>query len=74
MIDDPEPAPGEFSTVLALNDRICKWPIGNPGESGFRFCGRKADDGAPYCMDHARKAYQPASNKRDRANRSRGVA
>ena len=69
VIDEPEPAPGEFSTVLSLNDRICKWPIGNPGEPGFRFCGHKAVDGTPYCADHARKAYQPSQPKRDRANR-----
>lgn len=67
VMDDPEPAPGEFSTVLALNESICKWPLGNPGEEGFRFCGRKATDDAPYCLEHTRKAYQPSQPKRDRS-------
>jgi GcrA cell cycle regulator len=63
---EPEPEPGEWTTVLTLKERMCKWPIGNPGDNNFRFCGRKAGEGASYCMEHSRKAYQPAHLKRDR--------
>ena len=63
---EPEPEPGEWTTVLTLKEHMCKWPIGNPGDSNFRFCGRKAGEGASYCNEHARKAYQPAHIKRDR--------
>lgn len=63
---ESEPEPGEWTTVLTLRERMCKWPIGNPGDETFRFCGRKAGDGVPYCAEHARKAYQPAHVKRDR--------
>ncbi len=69
IIEEPEPEPGERMTVLTLKERMCKWPIGNPGEDNFRFCGRRAGDGAPYCNDHARKAYQPAHVRRDRMRR-----
>lgn len=66
VFEEPEPEPGEWTTVMTLKERMCKWPIGNPGEESFRFCGRRAGDGMPYCNEHARKAYQPAHVKRDR--------
>jgi len=62
---EPEPEPGEWTTVLTLRERMCKWPIGNPGDANFRFCGRKAGEGASYCVEHSRKAYQPANLKRN---------
>ena len=33
--------------LLDLNDRICRWPMGHPGESDFHFCGREANPGYP---------------------------
>jgi GcrA cell cycle regulator len=57
---------GGFATVLTINDRMCRWPIGDPAENEFHFCGHKPKSGSPYCEAHARKAYQPAANRRDR--------
>jgi GcrA cell cycle regulator len=57
---------GSFATVLTINDRMCRWPIGDPSENEFHFCGRKPKSGSPYCEAHARKAYQPPANRRDR--------
>lgn len=51
-------------TLLNLTDRMCKWPIGHPGDKDFRFCGTKADGGSPYCAEHAEQAYQPAQSRR----------
>ncbi len=51
-------APGT-ATVLTLGAHMCKWPIGDPATDDFTFCGRRAGDGAPYCVEHARLAYQP---------------
>ena len=50
------------ASILTLNDRMCKWPVGHPGESGFHFCGRKAQVGAPYCQEHVQQAYQPGTS------------
>ena len=50
---------GSHATVLTINDRMCRWPIGDPAENEFHFCGRKPKNGSPYCEAHARKAYQP---------------
>lgn len=58
---------GNFATVLTINDRMCKWPIGDPSENEFHFCGRKPKVGSPYCEAHARKAYQPQPVKTRRA-------
>lgn len=50
---------GSFATVLTINDRMCRWPIGDPAENEFHFCGRNPKSGSPYCEAHSRKAYQP---------------
>jgi len=47
------------ATVLTLGAHMCKWPIGDPSSDNFTFCGRRSDEGTPYCLEHARIAYQP---------------
>jgi GcrA cell cycle regulator len=51
-------APGT-ATVLTLGAHMCKWPIGDPATDEFTFCGRRSSDEGPYCVEHARLAYQP---------------
>lgn len=55
---------GEAATILTIRDSMCKWPIGDPADPAFAFCGRKAECG-PYCKEHAKIAFQPA-RKRER--------
>ncbi len=50
--------------LVALNDQMCKWPIGDPGAEGFHFCGHRNFNGLPYCEYHARLAYQPVNDRR----------
>ena len=57
---------GSFATVLTINDRMCRWPIGDPSKGEFHFCGHNPKQGSPYCEAHARKAYQPQTLRRDR--------
>ena len=54
------------TTLLDLNDKICKWPIGHPGEPDFHFCGDKVNPGFPYCVSHCGHAYQAQLPRRDR--------
>jgi GcrA cell cycle regulator len=64
-IAEPEPAlaeDGAFMSVLTISDRTCRWPIGDPCDSDFHYCGRKPKEGKPYCEIHARRAYQPQPN------------
>jgi len=57
---------GELATVLTLRDSMCKWPIGDPASSSFRFCGRKTGAGGAYCEGHSEMAYQPNQKRRRR--------
>lgn len=58
-------------TVLDLGggDR-CKWPIGDPRDPDFFFCGGKRLTGFPYCGYHARLAYETSTERK----RRRGTA
>lgn len=52
------------ATVLTLGAHMCKWPIGDPTSAEFSFCGRRASEEGPYCIEHARVAYQPPQAKK----------
>lgn len=54
----------ERASILTLKEAMCRWPIGDPTEEEFHFCGRKKDGSTPYCEHHARMAYQPAQSRR----------
>lgn len=54
------------TSLLDLNDKICKWPLGHPGEPDFHFCGDKVNPGFPYCVEHCGHAYQAQLPRRDR--------
>ncbi len=45
------PAPRRFSGPS------CQWPIGDPRNSDFHFCGEPAHPGKPYCLSHCAAAY-----------------
>ena len=62
----PSPEIADKTSLLDLNERICKWPIGHPGEPDFHFCGKAANPGFPYCVEHCGVAYQAQLPRRDR--------
>lgn len=47
-------------TVATLETNDCRWPIGDPREADFHFCGAQQVPGRPYCELHWRMAFQPA--------------
>lgn len=57
--------------LLELTERTCKWPIGDPAEEDFYFCGLPSVPGKPYCEHHVAVAFQPLSARRDRARSGR---
>ena len=68
---EPEPEPieniiplGQRCTIMELTDSKCHWPIGDPGQADFFFCGGKTVPGLPYCGYHSRVAYQPVNDRR----------
>jgi GcrA cell cycle regulator len=65
---EPQRLPnGDMVTVLTVKDTMCKWPIGDPADSTFGFCGHASVEGSPYCAEHARVAFQPAKKRERRA-------
>lgn len=56
--------PHERASIMTLKESMCRWPIGDPGEPEFHFCGRKKCGTLPYCEHHARMAYQPVQMRR----------
>lgn len=63
VLDIEKPVPLMLS-LLQLTDSTCKFPIGDPQEEGFGFCGASPRDDDPYCEYHCRLAYQPAGERR----------
>ena len=66
---EPEPELIEIpveqrKTLLQLNEKTCRWPVGDPGGTDFFFCGGDTANELPYCTYHCRVAYQPVSDRR----------
>jgi GcrA cell cycle regulator len=62
----PSAEVADKTSLLDLNDRVCRWPMGHPGEPDFHFCGEQANPGYPYCVAHCGVAYQAQLPRRDR--------
>ncbi|HYD06093.1 MAG TPA: GcrA family cell cycle regulator [Reyranella sp.] len=58
----PPPAP-KTSTRVATHagSKTCSWPMGDPKQPGFHFCGEPAEAGKPYCAHHCHVAYHKKS-------------
>ncbi len=54
----------ERRTIQTLEECHCRWPIGDPQEAEFHFCGKSKITGLPYCEFHARRAFQPPQARR----------
>lgn len=54
----PSPEMADKTSLLDLNERVCRWPMGHPGEADFHFCGVAVNPGFPYCVEHCGRAYQ----------------
>jgi hypothetical protein len=42
--------------IYQLRHDDCRWPLG-AGPPPYRYCGRKALEGLPYCTAHSARAY-----------------
>ena len=54
----PSPEISGKTSLLDLSDKVCRWPMGHPGEPDFHFCGTPVNPGFPYCVEHCGRAYQ----------------
>ena len=53
--DEEEPV--DIVRLESLSSDMCSWPVGNPGDRGFHFCGEPSGPGKPYCGKHCAVAY-----------------
>ncbi len=50
----------ELKTVKNLEPDDCRWPIGDPQQVGFHFCGAKRESDRPYCQHHWAMSFTPS--------------
>ncbi len=63
----PVPLKAATQSLIDLGRACCAWPIGDPKDANFRFCGTPTDDRGPYCIEHRQKAYTVSEPKREKA-------
>jgi GcrA cell cycle regulator len=51
-------------SLLELAQNKCRWPISDPGEADFAFCGNDSIGSLSYCSGHARMAYRIPARRR----------
>jgi GcrA cell cycle regulator len=60
-------------TFAELKDESCRYPIGQPQDANFRFCGnQRADDKAPYCEHHMATTHTTAAQHRADRQQTKG--
>ncbi|TPW25959.1 GcrA family cell cycle regulator [Pararhizobium mangrovi] len=63
-VDDVVVPMARHLELIELTEHTCKWPVGDPLQDDFHFCGNDAGDSGPYCRYHAKLAFQPSSERR----------
>jgi GcrA cell cycle regulator len=56
-IDTCQVPGGALVDLQDLGSGCCRWPHGEPGTKEFGFCGKRSNEGKPYCEEHMRRAY-----------------
>jgi GcrA cell cycle regulator len=54
---------GPACGLLDLTEATCRWPVGEPGEEDFVFCGAAPFKRYPYCVGHCLIAYRPDTSE-----------
>jgi GcrA cell cycle regulator len=57
---------GKVISILELTEKTCRWPIGDPKDPAFGYCGLTVHPNFPYCPGHVVMAFQSSrkDNKR----------
>ena len=48
--------------IAEIREIECRWPIGDPLQEGFAYCGLQVARGHAYCPGHCRLVYRPANS------------
>jgi GcrA cell cycle regulator len=57
----PAAKPAAPRASAHTGSKTCSWPMGDPKQPGFHFCGEPAEIGKPYCSQHCHVAYHKKS-------------
>lgn len=49
--------------LVKLDNHTCRWPLGDPRDDSFCFCGKRVKTGQTYCDEHAAIAYVRTGKK-----------
>jgi GcrA cell cycle regulator len=60
LLLDSEIPCSQRRSFLELENRSCRWPVGDPRKPEFFFCGAETLPNKPYCGAHCARAYRPA--------------
>lgn len=58
-------------SLMDLKMNSCRWPIGEPKDADFHFCGKDTVTGKPYCSEHCKLAY---TSLKELANQNKNEA
>lgn len=53
-----------IDTLKDLQSHMCRWPVGDPQDKDFHFCGCRRQHGGSYCTRHNDMAYRKDSRAR----------
>jgi hypothetical protein len=60
-------------TTMALTIDTCRWPLGDPAESDFHYCGELPLTRHPYCAIHDAQCH-PGARRRRAARKSQSAS
>ena len=69
IIEEPQVQPEtkvcktENIKLVDLDSHTCRWPLGDPRDDDFCFCGKKVKAGQTYCDEHSAMAYVKATKR-----------
>ncbi|MBI1778357.1 MAG: hypothetical protein HYR63_23710 [Proteobacteria bacterium] len=73
---NPRPRPPSKPEERRLPIAVCEgcvWPIGDPGDNAFRFCGAAVAGRQSYCAEHTERAYLRESAAAASARRAKAA-
>ena len=60
------PAVPRFIGIMDLADATCRYPMGEPTDDTFAYCGNHTQAGSSYCAAHHSLCYRPSPVAQDR--------
>jgi GcrA cell cycle regulator len=53
----------KLKSLIELQARDCRWPIGDPRDAGFHFCGAPQSGSSSYCELHWRASFDESKSR-----------